>query len=225
MNRTNQSLTRRSFLSLIGALGLVGVGGSALAGCSSEGSEGSASVGSSSAAGSGSGASAPAASAKEGGVLVAYFSAQGHTKRVAEDLAVAAGADLFEVVPVDPYTEEDLAYNDDTNRTGREHADESLRDIALTQVTPEGWDNYDTVFVGYPIWWDIAAWPVNGFASGNDFTGKTVIPFCTSASSPLGESGAELAALAGTGDWQEGMRFSSSASAEDVAAWADTLNL
>ena len=81
------------------------------------------------------------------------------------------------------------------------------------------------VFIGYPIWWGIAAWPTDGFVEANDFTGKTVIPFCTSSSSGLGESGERLAELAGTGDWQEGMRFRSSVSEGDVQEWLDSLSL
>lgn len=87
----------------------------------------------------------------------------------------------------------------------------------------ENWESYDTVFIGYPIWWGIAAWPVDTFVKTNDFTGKTVIPFCTSASSGLGESGELLAELAGTGDWQEGIRFRSSVSGSDVQEWLDSV--
>ena len=105
----------------------------------------------------------------------------------------------------------------------REHDDESLRDIELVADAVENWDSYDTVFIGYPIWWGIAAWPVDGFVEANDFTGKTVIPFCTSSSSGLGESGELLAEMAGTGDWQEGQRFRSGASESDVAAWVENL--
>ena len=78
---------------------------------------------------------------------------------------------------------------------------------------------------GYPIWWGIAAWPVDNFVKGNDFTGKTVIPFCTSSSSGLGDSGNLLEEMAGTGDWQEGHRFSSGASDADAADWVASLNL
>lgn len=87
----------------------------------------------------------------------------------------------------------------------------------------KGWGRRPPVY--YPIWWGIAAWPTDGFVEANDFTGKTVIPFCTSASSGLGESGELLSELAGTGDWQEGMRFRSSASEADVQEWLDSLNL
>ena len=89
----------------------------------------------------------------------------------------------------------------------------------------DNWADYDVIFLGYPIWWGIAAWPVNGFVEANDFTGKTVIPFCTSSSSGLGESGQLLAELAGTGDWLEGQRFRSGASQADVTAWVESLDL
>ena len=161
----------------------------------------------------------------EGKTLVVYFSATGNTERVAGVIAEATGGDLFELEPADPYTDEDLNYNDDNSRVSQEHADESLRDVELVSATVEGFDEYETVFVGYPVWWGIAAWPVNTFIEVNDFTGKTVIPFCTSSSSGLGESGELLAELAGTGDWQEGMRFRSSVSEEDVTAWVESLGL
>ena len=133
--------------------------------------------------------------------------------------------DLFELEPADPYTDEDLNYNNEDSRVSQEYADESLRDVELVSDTVENWDSYDTVFIGYPIWWGIAAWPVDTFVEANDFTGKTVIPFATSASSGLGESGQLLAELAGTGDWQEGMRFRSSVSEGDVQEWLDSLSL
>lgn len=116
-------------------------------------------------------------------------------------------------------TAADLDYNNSESRVCREHADPTLQDVALTSTAVESWERYDTVFVDYPIWWGGSAWPVNGFVKANDFTGKTVIPFCTSASSALGQSGETLAQLAGTGDWQEGQRFGSSAARSDVADW------
>ena len=161
----------------------------------------------------------------EGKTLVVYFSATGNTERVAEMIAETTGGDLFELEPADPYTDEDLNYNDENSRVSQEYADESLRNVELVATTMEGFDEYENVFVGYPVWWGIAAWPVNTFIEANDFTGKTVIPFCTSASSGLGESGELLAELAGTGDWLEGMRFRSGASEEDVVAWVESLGL
>ena len=158
-----------------------------------------------------------------GKTLVAYYSATGNTENVANYIATATDGDLFELEPAEPYSDADLNWTDDNSRVVREHDDESLRDIELVADTVENWDSYDTVFIGYPIWWGIAAWPVNGFIEANDFTGKTVIPFCTSSSSGLGESGELLAEMAGTGDWQEGQRFRSGASESDVAAWVESL--
>ena len=160
-----------------------------------------------------------------GKVLVVYYSASGHTEAVANYIAQATGGDLFEITPAEPYTDDDLNWTDENSRVTLEHEDESLRDVELTTTQVENWDSYDTVFLGYPIWWGIAAWPVDGFVEANDFTGKTVIPFCTSSSSGLGESGELLAEQAGTGDWQEGQRFRSSASQEDVSEWVDSLGL
>ena len=160
-----------------------------------------------------------------GKTLVVYYSASGSTRRVAETIADTLGADLFEITPVEPYSSADLNWTNDNSRVTREHNDESLRDIELTQIVPENWDSYDTVLIGYPIWWGIAAWPVDNFVKGNDFGGKTVIPFCTSASSGIGDSGNLLEEMAGTGDWQEGHRFSSGVSASDVEKWVSSLNL
>ena len=165
------------------------------------------------------------AGSTDGKTLVVYYSATGSTESVAEVIARETGADLFALEPAEPYTNEDLNYNDDDSRVSKEHENEEERVVELVSVTPDNWGDYDTVFIGYPIWWGIAAWPVNGFIENNDFTGKTVIPFCTSASSGLGESGELLAEMAGTGDWQEGQRFRSSVSEDDVAAWVNGLGL
>ena len=159
----------------------------------------------------------------EGKNLVVYFSATGNTERVAEVIAETTGGELFELEPVDPYTDEDLNYNDDNSRVSQEYADESLRNVELVADTVDDWQDVERIYIGYPVWWGIAAWPVNTFVEANDFTGKTVIPFCTSASSGLGDSGELLAELAGTGDWQEGRRFRSSVSDEDVVAWVESL--
>ncbi len=156
-------------------------------------------------------------------VLVVYYSAQGHTESVAEQIAENLNADLFEIVPVDEYTSDDLNWTDSDSRVSREHDDESLRDVELVNTIVENWDSYDTVIIGYPIWWGIAAWPVDTFVEANNFSGKTVIPFCTSSSSGLGQSGELLAELAGTGNWQEGMRFRSNPSDDDIKSWTDNL--
>ena len=161
----------------------------------------------------------------EGKTLVVYYSATGNTKAVAEMIAEALGADTFEITPAEPYTSEDLNWTDDSSRVSQEYSDPSLRTVELTEDTVENWESYDTVFIGYPIWWGIAAWPVDGFVSANDFTGKTVIPFCTSSSSGLGESGQLLEELAGSGDWQEGQRFRSSADEADVSKWLEDIGM
>ena len=169
--------------------------------------------------------SEPETQPETGKTLVVYYSASGNTERVAKDIAEAAGADLFEIVPTEVYTSEDLNWTNPDSRVSREHDDESLRDVPLTTTEVPDWDSYDTVFIGYPIWWGIAAWPVDTFVKNNDFTSKTVIPFATSSSSGMGQSGSLLADMAGTGEWQEGQRFSSGVSSDDVQSWVNGLGL
>lgn len=169
--------------------------------------------------------SEPETQPETGKTLVVYYSASGNTERVAKDIAEAAGADLFEIVPTEVYTSDDLDWTNSDSRVSREHDDESLRDVPLTTTEVADWDSYDTVFIGYPIWWGIAAWPVDTFVKNNDFTGKTVIPFATSSSSGMGQSGSLLADMAGTGEWQEGQRFSSGVSSDDVQSWVNGLGL
>ena len=169
--------------------------------------------------------SEPGTQPETGKTLVVYYSASGNTERVAKDIAEAAGADLFEIVPTEVYTSDDLDWTNPDSRVSREHDDESLRDVPLTTTEVSDWDSYDTVFIGYPIWWGIAAWPVDTFVKNNDFTGKTVIPFATSSSSGMGQSGSLLADMAGTGEWQEGQRFSSGVSSDDVQSWVNGLGL
>lgn len=161
----------------------------------------------------------------EGKTLVVYFSATGNTEEAANYIAAATGADMFELVPADPYSSDDLDWTDDSSRVVYEHDNPNARVVELVESTVSDWESYDTIFIGYPIWWGIAAWPVDSFIAANDFTGKTVIPFCTSSSSGLGESGELLAEAAGTGNWLEGMRFSSSVSQADVQTWVDGLGL
>lgn len=147
-----------------------------------------------------------------GKTLVVYYSASGNTKDVAEKIAKITEADLFEIEPVEPYTDDDLDWTDDDSRVSREHDDESLRDVELATFY-------------YPIWWGIAAWPVDNFVKENDFTGKTVIPFCTAATSGIGDSGNLLEEMTGTGDWKEGERFHGGASESDISSWIDSLGL
>lgn len=158
-----------------------------------------------------------------GKTLVVYYSAQGHTEEVAKKIAENLGADTFEIVPAEEYTSADLDWTDDNSRVTREHEDESLRDVELTTTTVENWEDYDTILIGYPIWWGVAAWPVDTFVKANDFNGKTVIPFCTSTSSGLGQSGDLLKEEANGGNWQDGQRFRSNPSDSDIKNWTDSL--
>lgn len=158
-------------------------------------------------------------------VLVVYYSATGNTKAVAEEIAAQTKGDLFELKPVEEYSDADLDYNDPESRVCKEHVTERLQDVELTETTPEALKDADVVFLGYPIWWSQAAWPVNNFVKNNDFTGKTVIPFCTSASSDIGNSSSQLQKMAGTGLWQFGKRFSSDVSSSDVKNWVESLEL
>lgn len=157
------------------------------------------------------------AAATQSKALVVYFSASGNTKRVAETIAENQKADLFEIKPSEPYTQEDLNYRDNSSRVVKEHAQPKLRPAYTGDVA--NWDNYDTVYIGYPVWWQQAPHVVYTFVEKHNFTGKKVIPFCTSVSSPLGNSGENLAKAAGTGAWQQGMRFSSGVSKNEIVDW------
>ncbi len=217
-------LTRRNFL-----MAAAGTASVLLAGCASEPESGQR-VQSDAAAVRGSeiadepAADAPAneGAAPAGATLVAYFSATGNTEGVAAAIAERLGVDVFAIEAAEPYTDADLNYNDDASRTSVERADGTNPELA--QVTPDDWADYDTVFLGYPIWWGEAAWPLRTFVAGNDFAGKTVVPFCTSASSGIGRSGELLTEAAGAGEWLEGERFSAGAGSE-AAEWAAGLGL
>lgn len=228
MNKMKNKISRRQFLQVAGAsaaaLLLASCSGNS---ASSVSSSSAASSAASSVAASSAAASSEAASTvtTTGKTLVVYFSATGTTEGVAQAIADTVGADLFKVVPSDPYTSDDLNWTNNDSRVSREHNDEGLRAVALESTDVDGWDDYDTVFIGYPIWWGIAAWPMSSFVAVNDFTGKTVIPFCTSVSSGIGQSGELLAELAGTGSWLDGQRFSRGSSKADIASWVNGLNL
>lgn len=208
---SENDITRREFLSIAAVAGLASA--LALSGCSPERS----------AAPAAESADSEAPAAKK--TLVAYYSATGNTREVAEELATMLDADLFEIVPERPYTEQDLNWREEGSRVNIEHEDPSQRDIALVRVTPDRFTEYENVLIGYPIWWAIAAWPVNGFMKGNDFSSKMVIPFCTSTSSGLGNSVTNLADLAEGASWKQGKRFSSSFDADEVREWAESLDL
>lgn len=144
---------------------------------------------------------------------------------MAETIAESMGADLFELVPKEPYSDADLDWTDDNSRVSKEHDDEDGRHVELEETKVENFDSYQNVFIGYPIWWGNAAWPVDDFVKNNDFSGKTVIPFCTAASSSIGESGELLEKMAATGKWLDGERFTSGDSDEEVKEWVNGLEL
>ena len=124
-------------------------------------------------------ASDAASAEQQSRTLVVYYSATGTTQAIAEQIAALTGADIFSLEPVTPYTDEDLNWRDRESRVVKEH-EAGEKPVELVSVEVEGWDNYDTVYIGYPIWWQDASWVMDAFVEGNDFTGKTVIPFCTS---------------------------------------------
>ena len=131
----------------------------------------------------------------------------------------------FELKPENEYTEKDLDYNDSESRVSKEHDNEKLREVELTEVTPDDFESAKVVILGYPLWWQIAAWPVNQFVENNDFTGKAVIPFCTSASSGIGDSGNLLEEMTGTGNWLEGKRLNRGITTDEVKDWMNDLGI
>lgn len=156
--------------------------------------------------------------------LVIYYSAEGHTKRIAEEIAKNLQADSFEITPSKTYTPDDLNWMDNNSRCTKEHDNPSLRDIELDNETVPNWEEYDRIIIGYPIWWGIAAWPTNSFVKKQDLTGKTIIPFCTSHSSGLGTSDEELKNDANSGDWQKGHRFYQDDNSDTIEAWTKSLS-
>ncbi len=146
-------------------------------------------------------------------------------ERVGSAIAAATDGDIFEITPEQPYSNADLNWRDDSSRVTREHNDQSLRDIPLLQATPDAFEEYETVFVGYPIWWQMAAWPVNRFVRDNDFVRKTVIPFCTSSSSSMDSTRQALEQLAGSGEWLDGQRFGENPQDGVVESWVESLGM
>lgn len=169
-------------------------------------------------------AEAPTQAEETGGkILVAYFSATNNTAGVAQKLADGLGADLYEVVPEQPYTSEDLDYGNSKSRSSVEMDDPSARPAISGSV--ENMEQYDIVFIGYPIWWGEAPRIMSTFVESYDFSGKTLVAFCTSASSGFGSSDSALKSATGTATWLDGHRFSAGASVEDVLAWANGLGI
>lgn len=154
-------------------------------------------------------------------VLIAYFSATGTTKKIAEYAADAAGADLYEIVPAEPYTPDDLNYHVSNCRANTEMNDPSSRPAIDGSVVDMA--DYDIVFIGYPIWWGEAPRIVSTFVESHDFSGKTVVTFSTSGGS--GHNDRNIRGLASGADWITGTRLKSNASKSDVAEWINGLNL
>lgn len=159
-----------------------------------------------------------------GKTLVVYFSAQNHIKNLAERIAKKLDADMFEIVPQEKYTDEDLDYNDKNSRVSKEHDDEAKRHILLEKVVPDNFDSYENVIIAYPIWWGIAAYPVSSFVMGNTFDNKNIYPVCTSASSGLGDNAKNLKSISSGGTWHEGYRFSENATSSDIDILLKTIS-
>ena len=155
--------------------------------------------------------------------LVAYFSASGVTANVAKRLAEAVGADLYEIQPAQPYTRADLNWMDKKSRSSVEMNDPNARPAIANWV--ENMAQYDTVFVGFPVWWYREPSIIDTFAEAYDFSGKTIVPFCTSGGSGLGPSGENLQKLTKTAKVLPGERFSGRVSAEELKRWAKSLNV
>ena len=156
-----------------------------------------------------------------GGTLVVYFSMTGTTRGVAEKIAAITGADIYEIKAAQEYTSEDLNYNDSETRATVEQKDPTVRpEIGSDPVSLDG---YSTVYIGYPIWWGEEPRIMDTFVESCNFDGKTVIPFCTSGSSSIGNSGKNLAANAGSGNWLDGQRFSGSTTEDELRAWIEGL--
>ncbi|MBR0384668.1 MAG: flavodoxin [Eubacteriaceae bacterium] len=206
MNKYNIFYQIRGVMTVIMATLLLGL----LTGCGASSSQGSPAP-SSSAASSNQGTDA------SGKVLVAYFSATGTTKGVAEKIASVTGGTLYEIVPAEPYSESDLNYNDNNSRSTKEQNDKNARPaIGGDSLDLKG---YTTVYLGFPIWWGEEPRIMDTFVEKYDFNGITVIPFCTSGGSGIENSGENLKNLAGGGTWLGGQRFSGDVSEADLKSW------
>ena len=158
---------------------------------------------------------------KNSDVLVVYFSATGTTKSVAEKIAAITGADIYEIKAAQEYTEADLDWNDDNSRTTKEQNDSAVRpEIGSEPISLEG---YNTIYIGYPIWWGEEPRIMDTFVESCSFDGKTIIPFCTSGGSGIGRSGQNLADHAGSGTWLDGERFGAGTSEDEVKSWIEGL--
>lgn len=156
-------------------------------------------------------------------VLVAYFSATNTTEKVAEHIANGLNVDIYEIVPKEPYTDADLNYNSNSSRTTIEMNNPNARPAISGSV--ENMEQYDIVFIGYPIWWSEAPRIVSTFMESYDFSGKTIVPFCTSGGSGVGSSATNLEKLTKGADWLSGKRFNGSDSQDTIMEWVNSLEL
>ena len=157
----------------------------------------------------------------EEGTLVVYFSMTGTARGIAEKIAAITGADIYEIKAAQEYTSDDLNYNDSGTRATVEQKDPAVRpEIGSDPVSLDG---YTTVYIGYPIWWGEEPRIMDTFVESCNFEGKTVIPFCTSGSSSIENSGKNLAANAGSGNWLDGQRFSGSTTEDELRGWIEGL--
>lgn len=161
-------------------------------------------------------------SSAEAKSLVVYYSATGNTKIAALKIAALTKSDVLELVPAHQYTDAALDYTDKSSRVCRENTDKSIRDNTLVTATVKDFDSYDTIFVGYPIWWDTYAWPVDGFLGVNNLQGKTIYPFCTSGGSSVDGSVASLRANYKDAKIVDGMRIYRNTSASEIQNWIDS---
>lgn len=156
-------------------------------------------------------------------ILAAYFSATGNTRPIAETIAEFTGGDLFEIIPVEEYTDEDLNYNDDNCRANKEQNDKTVRPEISEMV--ENMEQYDVVLIGHPIWWGEEPRIIDTFMESYDFSGKTVVNFCTSGGSGIGTATKNMQELTPNANWLEGHRFETGASSPDVQEWLNGLNI
>lgn len=154
--------------------------------------------------------------------IVVYFSTTGNTQTVADYITEELNADTYQIIAAQEYTSDDLDWTDENSRVNVEHNDPDFRPEMAGELPDL--TNYDTIFIGYPIWWGEAPNIVKGFVESVDFSNKTVIPFCTSSSSGIGSSGENLEALTSNANWLAGQRFSSSVSKDDVINWVNSVN-
>ena len=155
--------------------------------------------------------------------LVAYFSASGVTKKLAERVAGVAGGDLFEIVPEQLYTKEDLNWQDSNSRSSVEMKDKAFRPAITADCKVANMADYDCILVGFPIWWYVAPTIINTFLEQYDLSGKTVVPFATSGSSGMGKTNEELASSCKGADLKEGKRFAANAGEDEIKAWIESI--